>query len=45
VKRIIHKARLAKKRIVNYLLLYLSDCDGMCNHCDIKKECDERKHS
>jgi len=32
-----------KRYLLNWLLLYLSDCDGMCNHCDIKKECDERK--
>jgi len=32
-------------KIVDWLYLYLSDCDGMCNHCScyLKEKCSRRK--
>ncbi len=34
------------RKLLNKIYLYLSDCDGMCNHCDkeLKEICKKNKN-
>ena len=33
------------QKILDWIYLYLSECDGMCQHCDevLKNKCQQRK--
>lgn len=40
-----YKLKLFFNNIIDRIYLSLSECDGMCNHCEfeLKDKCDKRK--